>query len=208
MIHNHQATGPGGEHSGQELLAPTHHQTIGEDEGWKDELQKLYLKVCQQSSKTKFLKSCVSEGLIPDGVKCNFNLAMDVNNQQLVQSIEEEMDFHSSRLLDRMYTHSQGMEDEMLDQQIKLEEGLRRRVPEAEIRSFIRATKATLSPKILEKENQLKVKLNKLRAEKIRGRLPPGWSAGSRNIKGFTYVRGHLGPGGKVSSQPPAPPKE
>ena len=48
------------------------------------------------------------------------NLAMDVNNQSLVQSIEEEMDFHSSRMLDRMYTHSQGMEDELEAQQIQL----------------------------------------------------------------------------------------
>ena len=69
-------------------------------EDWKTEVSNLYLKCRRQKLKSEFFRSCVSEGLIPNGVKGKFNLAMDVNNQDFVQSIEEEMDFHSSRILD------------------------------------------------------------------------------------------------------------
>ena len=69
-------------------------------EDWKTEVSSLYLKCRRQKLKSEFFLSCVSEGFIPNGVKGKFSLAMDVNNQDFVQSIEEEMDFHSSRILD------------------------------------------------------------------------------------------------------------
>ena len=78
--------------------------------GWKGGITSQYLKIQNQMSKSKFMKSCISEGLLPNGVRGNFSLAMDVNNFDLVQSIEEEMNFHSSRVLDMIYIHSQELE--------------------------------------------------------------------------------------------------
>ena len=86
------------------------------DEGWEAGILSMYLKIQFQMSKSKFLKSCISEGFLPNGVRGCFSLAMDVNNQGLIQSIEEEMDIHSSRLLDRIYIHSQELEIQLKTQ--------------------------------------------------------------------------------------------
>ena len=86
------------------------------NEGWEAGILSMYLKIQFQMSKSKFLKSCISEGFLPNGVRGCFSLAMDVNNQGLIQSIEEEMDIHSSRLLDRIYIHSQELEIQLKTQ--------------------------------------------------------------------------------------------
>ena len=51
-----------------------------EEGGWKGGITSQYLKIQNQMSKSKFMKSCISEGLLPNGVRGNFSLAMDVNN--------------------------------------------------------------------------------------------------------------------------------
>ena len=160
---------------------------------WKVRVSSLYLKSRHQMSKSQFFKSCVSEGLIPDGIKGKFNLAMDVNNQQLVKSMEEEMDFHSSRVLDKIYIGSQEMEAQLEIRQQEMIEGLRRTIPEIEIQNFASEMRRDLKSQVLKVQTELKRKLIKLRNEKSVGRLPPGWSQGSRNIKGLNFIRGHLG---------------
>ena len=85
-------------------------------EGWEAGVMSMYLKICLQMSNSKFLKSCISEGFLPNGVRGCFSLAIDVNTQDLIQSIEEEMDIHSSRLLDRIYIHSQELEIQLKTQ--------------------------------------------------------------------------------------------
>ena len=55
----------------------------------------------------KFFKSCVSEGYIPNGMKSKFDLAMDVNNADLVEDIQNQMNIHGSKLLDIIVIQSQ-----------------------------------------------------------------------------------------------------
>ena len=163
------------------------------DEGWKAGVASLYLKSSKLMSRTNFLKSCVSEGLVPDGIKGKLNIAIDVNNQQFIQSLEKEMDFHSSRVLDKVYIHSQEMEARLEIQQEEMMENLRRTVSENEIQGFIKHMKREHKNSVLQNKNRLKKKLINLRAEKSSGRLPPEWSRGSTRVKGFRYVREHLG---------------
>ena len=56
-----------------------------------------------EKENTIFLQSCISEGLIPLGLRKSFNLAIDVNDSDLVQMIKKECDENSSRLLDLIY---------------------------------------------------------------------------------------------------------
>ena len=164
------------------------------NEGWEAGILSMYLKIQFQMSKSKFLKSCISEGFLPNGVRGCFSLAMDVNNQGLIQSIEEEMDIHSSRLLDRIYIHSQELEIQLKTQRDEMIRTiLVSGVLEDTIENFIKQMRYDCQHQVLDKERQLKKKLIKLRAEKRRGRLPPGWSQGSRRIIGFIYVRDYMG---------------
>ena len=154
-------------------------------EDWKTEVSNLYLKCRRQKLKSEFFRSCVSEGLIPNGVKGKFNLAMDVNNQDFVQSIEEEMDFHSSRILDLLLIHSQVLEGQLEAQQNDFIQLGRALLDDVDIQQSVRNIKAEMENQVKETDRTLKAKLIKLRNEKITGRLPQGWSRGSRKIKDF-----------------------
>ena len=64
--------------------------------------------------KNVFLKSCVSEGLLPKGLGGKFSLALDVNNEPFVVQIQNMADIHSSGLLDKIFIQSQ-MEERRLE---------------------------------------------------------------------------------------------
>ena len=58
-------------------------------ESIKYHVAKKYQKIRLQTYTTNFFKSCISEGFLPKGLNVNFNLAMDVNDQELVTKIEQ-----------------------------------------------------------------------------------------------------------------------
>ena len=127
------------------------------NEGWEAGILSMYLKIQFQMSKSKFLKSCISEGFLPNGVRGCFSLAMDVNNQGLIQSIEEEMDIHSSRLLDRIYIHSQELEIQLKTQRDEMIRTiLVSGVLEDTIENSIEQMKYDCQHQVLDKERQLK----------------------------------------------------
>ena len=142
----------------------------------KARVAKSYVKSRIQMQKSNFLKSCISEGLLPKGVKMKFNLAMNVNDEELVAEIENSLDLASSRLLDSLYIDSQRLERQL---ELEYEESvaqLRSVCLEEAVRRILLQIKQNKRTKIEKREETLKRKLIKLKNEKRAGRLPPGWS--------------------------------
>merc|ERR1712218_351825 len=104
-------------------------------------LAKNYQKINLQIHTTKFFKSCISEGFLPKGLNVNFNLAIDVNDQELVTKIERILDDQGSRILDTLYIKSQSLEIFLDEQYQKLIVRFRELYPEEEVRVFIRKVK-------------------------------------------------------------------
>ena len=130
---------------------------------------------------------------MPKGLNVNFNLAIDVNDQELVTKIERILDDQGSRILDTLYIKSQSLEIFLEEQHQKLIVRLRELYPEEEVRVFIRKVKDDCKERIKDKEETMKKKLCSLRERFKTGRLPPGWKTGSRKIKAFYYIREHSG---------------
>ena len=66
------------------------------------------VKIVQQKDKEEesyqFLQSCMSEGLIPKGLQAKFQLAYKTKDEKLVQNLQMQCNWHSSRILD-ILTH-------------------------------------------------------------------------------------------------------
>ena len=67
----------------------------------------LYLRSKNQEATSNYFKSCISEGLLPIGLRGKLNLAMDVNNADLVEEIQKQMNIHGSKPLNILYIQSQ-----------------------------------------------------------------------------------------------------
>ena len=63
----------------------------------------------------RFLRSCISEGMIPKGLRVNFNLAKFVNDENLVNNLQDIIDDANSRLLDLVYDKNIDKEEEILN---------------------------------------------------------------------------------------------
>ena len=63
-------------------------------------LQSDFWNMQKERLNLKFFTSCVSEGLVPNGMKIKFNLAKDVNNEAFVKDIEKNLNYQASRILD------------------------------------------------------------------------------------------------------------
>ena len=70
-------------------------------------IHNLYLRSKNQESTSKYFKSCISEVLLPTGLRGKLSLAMDVNNADLVEEIQNQMNIHGSKLLDIIVIQSQ-----------------------------------------------------------------------------------------------------
>ena len=102
------------------------------------------------------------------------------------------MDRHSSRLLDSMFIKSQKSEkliEEDYEKAFNDIKNLPGQGDNKDFKYFITNMKREAFNAIKAYEERLKTKLIRLRAGKQIGRLPPGWSMGSRKIKGFSYIR-------------------
>ena len=67
-----------------------------------------YLNMCFRNlqielQNEKFLYSCISEGLIPFGLRSKVNLARDVNDVTFVNEVQAALNEGNSRLLDVTY---------------------------------------------------------------------------------------------------------
>ena len=69
----------------------------------EDQIHKSFQTLGKIQQNSKFLFSCISEGLIPSGLMINFNLARYVNDETFVTNIQDFMNDANSRLLDLVY---------------------------------------------------------------------------------------------------------
>ena len=82
-------------------------------------LSRDYLNLRIEQENNRFYRSCISEGLLFNGIRRHFNLARDVNDDGFVQKIQTNLNEESSRLLDTFYLQSNTKLGEL---EIKFEE--------------------------------------------------------------------------------------
>ena len=138
---------------------------------------------------SKFFKSCVSEGFIPNGIKIKFNLAMNVNCEQLVRSIQNDLNYQASRILDKVRETSENSLEHFEESFEKRKFEALEKFGEKEGKNKIIDAKRKVSWKIAKKEKVIKKKLLVLKGEKIddTDRLEP--PSGSRQIKSNKYIK-------------------
>ena len=54
----------------------------------KQNLCNQFMELGLIQQKVKFFESCLSEGLMPNGLRGTFNLALDVNDEEFVEEIQ------------------------------------------------------------------------------------------------------------------------
>ena len=72
----------------------------------------------------KFFNSCVSESLVPKGLRRSFNLARDVNENELIEELQEIVDTQSSKILNSMLKSSENKlrksENDFFDEKVSI----------------------------------------------------------------------------------------
>ena len=154
-------------------------------------VRKLHFKLNIMQIKSRFLNSCISEGLIPKGFRVKFNLAFHTKNESLPNSIKKLLNEKSSRILDLVYSQSvkethgleaaYGLESERLLESV----GNRR-----EWRKIVLEYKKDNANAIDFKKKTLKRKLLNLRNEKMAGQnMEICLSTGSLKLTSFKYIK-------------------
>ena len=85
----------------------------------KDIRAKFHLESSLEKENTKFFKACISEGLLPKGLRATFSLAMGVNDVNLVNSMQNCVNMCASGRLDLIYKYAQRKQENL---QYQLEE--------------------------------------------------------------------------------------
>ena len=132
----------------------------------------------------KFLFSCISEGLLPEGLRYQLNLARDVNDVTFVNNVEGILNEGNSRLLDVVYQQTKDTVKDFSDKVADFESNL----VLGNIALVRRRAKQMCDSVIWEKQKTLMGKLVRLRVEKNRTRNFQK-SGGSRKISGACYVK-------------------
>ena len=66
-------------------------------------MQKSMNELVKIEQRNQFLFSCMSEGILPNGLKCNFQLANYVNDENFICDIVTILEDANSRILELMY---------------------------------------------------------------------------------------------------------
>ena len=109
--------------------------------------------------KIKFFKACISEGLLPKGLRSKFNLAIGVNDVNLVENIQKHVDMCASRRLDLIYKYSQQEQEKLFNQYVETVQILSESVPQNVINREICQMKRTLGKHIHKKHVKLSNKV-------------------------------------------------
>ena len=81
----------------------------------EDQLHQSFKSLGKLKENNQFLFSCISEGMIPSGLKLNFNLAKYVNDETFVNNIKAVIDNANSRLLDLVFERNVNEENSIHD---------------------------------------------------------------------------------------------
>ena len=81
----------------------------------QSKLQSGVVKLGKLQQNSKFLLSCISEGLIPKGLRLKLSLAKDVNNEEFCNEINDVIDEANSKILDILYSKQIEIETKSFD---------------------------------------------------------------------------------------------
>ena len=152
------------------------------------QLSKAHLQFNLEKENLKFFKSCISQGLIPKGLRSSFNCARDVNDGQFIQEVQAILNNESSRKLDLILKQSLNKFQIIETKYENLKFDLFEHFPTA--RTLFINMKRKNSRIILLKCKKLKKKLQTLKEEKLAqtdGDLEV--SHGSRKVVGNIYIK-------------------
>ena len=129
----------------------------------EDQLRRSFESLGKLEENNRFLFSCISEGMIPSGLKLNFNLAKYVNDETFVRNIENIIDNANSRLLDLVYERNMYEENSIYDKLGKLKDDAINVAGDEEGISIFNRTKNT-NRRVIQNENRkFTSKLRRLR---------------------------------------------
>ena len=151
-------------------------------------LQSDFWNMQKERLNLKFFTSCVSEGLVPNGMKIKFNLAKDVNNEAFVKDIEKNLNYQASRILDTVKDNTEEKLKDLEESFDKAKEEVFERYGDKVGKAKIIEAKRNVSWKIRIKEKTIKKKLKNLKMEK-QNEKEIDVSEGSRKIKANNYIR-------------------
>ena len=155
----------------------------------RDRASKAFLSSRLQLERVKFLKMCVSEGLIPFGLRLKFNLAADVNDLEFVSNIQNNLSRQSSRLLDDFYVQSQKLLRRLEDKYDNVKLELSQEVLESEYKHIIIQIKRENHYIVHQRIMKYKRKRLTLVTEKATSQPPARRNLGSRRIFGNRYFK-------------------
>ena len=112
----------------------------------------------------KFLFSCISEELIPEGLRARVNITRDVNDVTFVSEVQESLNVGNSRMLDIVYKQTK-VRMKYMSEQIANHEALLFRNLES-VNNARKYAKILCASAVREKQVMLIRKLSKLRFEK------------------------------------------
>ena len=155
----------------------------------EDQLRRSFESLGKLEENNRFLFSCISEGMIPSGLKLNFNLAKYVNDETFVRNIENIIDNANSRLLDLVYERNMYEENSIYDKLEKLKDDAINVAGDEEGISIFNRTKNT-NRRVIQNENRkFTSKLRRLRNKHHGNAHVFRRNGGSRKIFATKYTR-------------------
>ena len=148
------------------------------------------LKLEKLKQNSKFLLSCISEGLIPNGLRFKFNLAKDVNNEEFCKELNDVIDEANSKILDIVYTNQTQAENEAVEEVETLLDQASTNFGEEEAEAILKRVRTSGKATFLQEGKKFSKKLRDLRNER-QGlqNFPFERSQGSRQIFAKKYIK-------------------
>ena len=150
-----------------------------------------YWNMQRERNDFKFFNSCVSEGLIPKGLRSKFTLARQVNDEERIKDIQDIVDVQGSKILNSFLKSTEEnlfkYEEEFFDEKIKVIREFGTRLGW----TLISKAKFIVQNKIWNKETTQKRKLIVLRRDKFNSENVnvQERSDGSRQISTMKYIK-------------------
>jgi hypothetical protein len=155
----------------------------------KQELSRKFKDLKLQKENEKFFKSCISEGLIPRGFQGNFNLAMDVNDENFVNETQKLLNEKASRLLDLVYRQTCDNVTNLKEHVEELQDAAVDAFGQDAANRMFLVIKHECYSTIDQKSRKLSKKLKNLRLEHMNIQNMLRHNDGSRKLVGQEYIK-------------------
>ena len=156
----------------------------------QSKLQSGVVKLGKLQQNSKFLLSCISEGLIPKGLRLKLNLAKDVNNEEFCNEINDVIDEANSKILDILYSKQIEIETKSFDDLEILKAQITSQCSDKDADDLFKQVSSSTKTKFLREGEKFGKKLQFLRDERRNiQNCTFNSSQGSRRISARKYVK-------------------